>query len=295
MFSGSKPVQDVILKYLKKLTQKELISQISLLSTFKRVPAAKDIGKKYLDRLTNQELYTTKNLILLGQLTKSINERGFRVFYNEESSKKAELIIRLKKGFEQTTAKQYADYIFVTGDLDKYYRAAIRGESVDWTAVERMFKEKLASDFVDENVLRVRVATLNVLKDENSEYWSEYIKRNIELISKYGTDTTRPEYDAILLNNFIFNGILTHSKQVANCNWFEMDGGVIRRNPNNANHIDTYANLLYKAGDKKVKRSSGKRKLSRLQKIQDMHLGSIERNLKSMKNNDPTWTTGFDN
>ncbi len=61
-------------------------------------------------------------------------------------------------------------------------------------------------------------------------------------------DTTNLFIESIDINNFAYDAIFKHSTNPEHIKiglkWME---GVIRRNPE-PNHIDTYANLLYKSG-----------------------------------------------
>ncbi len=100
-------MQQVIFSYLRGLNNQQLKERISLLQQLQNEPEAKEIGTKYLNSLPKNELYTPDNLILLGQFTKSINEPGFQVFYNKESAKKVEAIIRQKKDYEKAKSKGF--------------------------------------------------------------------------------------------------------------------------------------------------------------------------------------------
>ncbi len=166
----------------------------------------------------------------------------------------------------------------MSGDLSNYYFAAIKGEQVNWEKVANTFKGKLSSEFVHENVLRTRVNALKALIRNSDQYWSEYIKYNIELIDKYGTDTTNKFADAIDINNFVFDAIFYHSTDPAHfkiaLKWME---GVLRRNPEEPNHIDTYANLLYKAGQKQVAIEWQEKAVDMAKKTQSIFLNNLKR------------------
>ncbi len=143
---------------------------------------------------------------------------------------------------------------------------------------------------MEENVLRVRVKSLEVLKNKEEQYWPDYIKYNIKLIEKYGTDTTNTFVDATLLNNFVFDGIFMHSDDSSQftigLRWME---GVLRRNPNYPNHIDTYANLLYKAGRREEAIQWQEKAVKIAIETKDMFLDNIQNNLVKMKKNEQTW------
>ncbi len=108
-FFGSDEVKGLMLKYLAGLRPGQLKQKSPLVKMFGSDTAAKKIVAKYLNNLSQKELYTSDNLILLGRFTKSIDEPGFKVFYNEKSGKKAEAIIRKKEGYENVRAKDFAN------------------------------------------------------------------------------------------------------------------------------------------------------------------------------------------
>ncbi len=56
--------------------------------------------------------------------------------------------------------------------------------------------------------------------------------------------------------------------------------GVLRRNPDQPNHMDTYANLLYKAGRKKEAMQWQERAIDIAKKTKSDFLENLERNLK---------------
>ncbi len=65
--------------------------------------------------------------------------------------------------------------------------------------------------------------------------------------------------------------------------------GVLRRNPNNENHMDTYANLLYKAGKVKEAIAWQEKALGIAKKTQSIYIENLEKNLTRMKSGVPTW------
>ncbi len=155
----------------------------------------------------------------------------------------------------------------------------------------RKYKDKLRPEFIDENILTARVQALRILTRTDDKKWPEYIKYNIELIERYGTDTTNSYVDATVINNFVFNGIFLHGNDPEHyekgLRWME---GVIRRNPKEANHIDTYANLLYKAGNNTEAIEWQTKAVELAKETQSIFLENLEKNLEKMKKGEPTWT-----
>ncbi len=249
-FKESKVVQDVVLNYLDQLSMTQLKVNMPLLEQFSDVQKAKEIGSKYLSKLSKCEFYTAENLILLSKFTNSVDDPGFQVFYDSNSAKTVEAIIRKKRGYENADAKKIAGDIFVTGNLSKDFFESQNPESFDWDNVAMKYKGKFDDEFLNKNILNARVQALKILTSANEKFWPDYIKYNIQLCEKYGLDTSSAFVDANYTNNFVYDGIFMHSRPLQisiGLKWME---GVVRRNPNEANLLDTYANLLYKGGMK---------------------------------------------
>ncbi len=110
--------------------------------------------------------------------------------------------------------------------------------------------------------------------------------------------TTDAFSDAILLNNFVWDGIFMHSTDPAQfaigLKWME---GVLRRNPTVPNHIDTYANLLYKAGHKLQAIQWEEKALTMAKEAKEDYgyIDNIGKNLERMKRNEPTWEINTSN
>ncbi len=160
-------------------------------------------------------MYTTGNLILLGNFTKSIHEPGFLVFYNPVTNSKADQLIKLDEENKYFGANEYANYIFSSSELAKFGNAALKGEAVDWTGMEKEYEKTLRKDFVHRNILDVRVQVLSRLARTDDKYIPDLIKYNIELIDTYGIDTTNGYLETTAINNFVFNDIFYHSNDPA--------------------------------------------------------------------------------
>ncbi len=102
--------------------------------------------------------------------------------------------------------------------------------------------------FVRENVLKTKVNLLEQKVKSSDFYWDDYIDTKISLYKEFGIDTTNRYVDALGVNNFVYDAIFKHSNNPKHfaiaTKWMV---GVIRRNPGEANYLDTYANILYKS------------------------------------------------
>ncbi len=170
-----------------------------------------------------------------------------------------------------------------------YFNAAVRGEEVYWEQIAKKYKTKLDAKFVDENILRARVNALGVVVKTNGLYWKEYIDLGIKLVKNYGTDTVSSFatfWDAQNINNFVFEAIFFHSDDPVHLKeGLNMMEGVIRRNPTHANNIDTYANLLYKAGQREeaIKWQEKGTAIVEFHKEFNVYTSALKENLEKMK------------
>ncbi len=175
--------------------------------------------------------------------------------------------------------------------MNRDYFGSGNKEKFDWDAVAIKYAGKLNREFIEENILRARVQALRMLTETNNKYWSDYIKYNIKLIDVYGTDTTNAFVDANIVNNFVWDIFIHSSDSHQLAFGLKLSEGVIRRNPNQPNNIDTYANLLYKMVEK-LRLYNGLIGQLTLRDLQEMILVGLtifRKNLNRITNDEPTW------
>ncbi len=112
----------------------------------------------------------------------------------------------------------------------------------------KLFEADLIYECSRRNVLRAKEKWYLYRTDKYDADWDKYIKYAIQRIEKYGMDTA-DVWEDNNINGVAWDGIFLHSNnrrqlKVA-IGWMKE---VVRRNPGQANYIDTYANLLYKRG-----------------------------------------------
>lgn len=287
-FSTVPSIHDPVLQYLRGLRRDELSNQLSLLTVFKEDPAAKAIANNYINSLKKGKIYTKENLIFIQQFTLSSKDIGFKIF--RENSARIDKVMG---------SKDYANLIvgnvIIREEYDSLYKAAIKSatDNVPWDAIAKTVKTKYGDAMAQRVELQVRSSLYKILAEKTNNYWSEYIKYNIAKLEKNGYDTTHPQVqflDVMQINNFVFSAIFYHSNDTQQMKkglqWME---GVLRRNPKEANNIDTYANLLYKLGKKEEAIQWEEKALQVAAGNMDWVIPSLQANLKKMKNGEPTW------
>jgi hypothetical protein len=201
-------------------------------------------------------------------------------------------------GRERVYDKKYAqiivDNIITKEEITPYWKGALKGESVPWGVITRNIRRKYNSAYAERNVLHAKVSLFKYFAEKFDKDWKEYIDCNIQLIEKYGTDTTSGFLDVSIINNFCWSAILFHAnnkKQVqTGIKWME---GVVRRGPLEDARWDTYANLLFKGGKTEEALLCEEKALKIAEEKKD------ERNSKTyfqtiakMKRGEPTWVKG---
>jgi thioredoxin-related protein len=279
-------VKELVLNYLNSLHNSALKKYLSLLYRFASDRKAKEIANKYIWTLPTDDLYTKETLQLLATFTHSTKDTGFQIFYKQ--SEKVNKAIG-SSDYAQTAVAN----IIMKEEYDQYWNHAIETESdnIPWTNVFNKVRNKYGKSMAEEIDLLVKVSLYEYLAQKKNKNWSEYIKYNISKIERFGTDTTNAFVDATVLNNFAYSAIFLHSDDPKEVNkaikWME---DVIRRNPKDANHIDTYANLLYKSGRVNEAINWQERAIqTAIEQKQDWDLKSLQNNHSKMKKGEATW------
>jgi thioredoxin-related protein len=283
-FKAVPTLRDLVLNYLKSASNSEVKKQLNVLRLFKKDSLAKPIADKYIKALSTIEIYTKINLQFIGEFTKSSKDRGFNLFYT--TGKKVDAIMGVK-GY----ANGLVCYVIDLEEVSPFMIRAEKDDNVPWMDIVKAIEKKYNKQYADEIVLDAKVRFYEYLAKRYNKNWPEYIKYNIEKIERFGTDTTNSMVDATALNNFVFDAIFYYSTDTSEMNiglkWME---GVLRRNPKEANNIDTYANLLYKIGriEEAIQWQEKALMIAKEEK-QDYAISSIEQNLLKMKQGIATW------
>lgn len=285
-FNTVETVQDIVFRYFEVLNNMEIRGFLKVLRIFKKVPKAKEIADNYLNSLSEQERMSKNNLQVLADFTTSSKDHGFHIFYNQNQS------IDSIMG-----SKNYAKHVVLRvinkEEVEPYWDDAVKTGEAPWDKISDEIRKKYNKDYSEELILNAKVALYGGYAEKFDKHWDKYIKYYIEKVEKFGTDTTSGFEDATSINNFVFRAIFYHSIKSDEINtglrWME---GVIRRNPKDGNLIDTYANLLYKAGrSEEAIRWQEKAVVIAIEENESAALiKGLQDNLRKMKKNIPTWT-----
>lgn len=211
----------------KNLNQNELANSI-----------AQDYLKNYLYKLKEEDLCASKDHILfITSFIQSSKEKGFGLFY-KYGGKIDKLMGH--KGY----AQHVVDYVISKEEIDaKLFRDnQPLMENPDWNKMQAIIKRKYSQTHADRTIMDGQLRWYRYKND-----WDNLAKYNILKIEKYGLDTT--VWGAVDLNNMIWNVIFKHSndKNIISkgIEWAEL---LVKKDSTSKDWLDTYANLLYKAG-----------------------------------------------
>ncbi len=138
------------------------------------------------------------------------------------------------------------DYIITKVEIEPIINITVKGKDPNWRKCTNNIKEKYTRTYAEKIVLAAKIYWYR-----QQEHWKKYVKYSFEQIEKSGIDSTNLLNDGFL-NNMVWEGIFLHNsnKKTLDKGLVLMEG-IIRRNPTVLTYFDTYANLLYKAGDTK--------------------------------------------
>lgn len=245
---------------------------------------AKTYKHRYYDR---QEVKTALNPSILPFLANfyqlfSSNEPLIRLFYTNP-----ELSDSLLK--QPGISRNWSDF-YIGRDLIEPalapYKSFKNGMNPDWRSLEKKVLRKYDSKTAKRIILNQQLFFYHRKKD-----WENIVKYEIEKIELNGLDTAG--LGKTMLNNLIFNVIFQHTTNPVYLNkaigYMEQ---LLRSEPNRDTWIDTYANLLYKSGQKEKALVQQEKAIAIAKgKTNYPYLEDYINTLGKMKANQPTWDT----
>jgi hypothetical protein len=278
----------LVIEYLFTLAQSQLGKNLPLLAIFKDDSKAKLIADRYINGLNDKAMYLKQNISLLADFTRKSDDKGFDFFYRH--SKQIDKIMNSKD-----FALSLVLNVIVDEEYNKFFSQAIKNQTdnIPWQKIFQSIKQKYNEAIAERLNISLKQQLYGNLAQKQDKYWSPYIDYYIMDVERYELDTTVQNgfRDATMLNNFVYNVIFFNSNNsnhiATGLKWME---GVLRRNPDDCNSMDTYANLLYKANrvseaifwqEKAVKTA--------INQNNKWKLPSFQAKLEKMKRGEPTW------
>lgn len=226
---------------------------------------AKKISDDYLS--TQKDLYTKENLTLLKQFTQTSKDKGFKVM--SENPEKVDAV--LGKGEANKVVK---NIVLKEEVMPKVFRRD--GAAPDWTGLEINLKTKYPSQ-ANEVLLYTKVIYSQQKRD-----WKNFGTAVSDYMKSYGTDAT-PEQ----MNQFAWTVFENCDDMTCVTNALEWSKQSFAKN-NSHMFMDTYANLLYKAGKKK-EAIEWETKAMSLAKANKEDASEYQTTLDKMNKGEKTW------
>lgn len=171
--------------------------------------------------------------------------------------------------------------------INPYLVDSINKNRIKWNKIQRKISNQFNSTWAEKSILNEKLKWYTTKKN-----WEKVIECQIQLVDINGLDTA--ETGKYLTNNMIYNTFFKHSKSQKHLlkalEWMKV---IINSVPNDAECIDTYANLLYKTGQTSEAISWEKKALSiekSLAYSENREANKyFEETVSRMENNIPTW------
>jgi thioredoxin-related protein len=241
----------VLEKYKKgTLPDYAIPSLITELERAEETTVAKETAQKYTNdyllKLPDTLLFSRYNMKLIGNYLQSSADHAFALFYKRKTE------------VDKAVAKGYADQIvggIITKEeiypkiwADNKRTIPIKNDP-DWAAIAENIKEKYNAAYADMTLTDPQIDFYNATKN-----WTKLVDVEMHKVETSAFDSAGKLIPAWAnpLNNITFNYFFTYStnkniiKKAAN--WQKM---VIDLHPTEPDYLDTYANLLYKIGERK--------------------------------------------
>jgi len=233
---------------------------------------AYEIASAYIDKLQDDQLYTKDNVLFIADFTRRSKDRGFGLFYYHWD--KVIGFIENKKFRDDLI-----DRIIASEEIQPNIKdAKLKGNKPNWNSIMENVTRKYNKTFAERSILKVKLG-LYFGKDRK-----EFANSIYYYTVKY-EDTTNfktPISIKTICTNawYIFEGSTDRGQLSSALSWMKK---IIKDNPN-ASNIDTYANLLYKLGNKDAA-IIWQEKAAKI----DPSDKEVEIALMKMKKNENTW------
>jgi thioredoxin-related protein len=242
----------------------------------------------YLQSLGKDKLYTKENIEFIASTISRSSQPPFRMFYPNASA--VDNVMK-KAGY----AREVVDRVIFKEKANPFLSAAEGKPEPDWSILYNSIAKDYKGDYADRIVLDAKMRWYwfyeNVLK---------YATTLNDKMEKYGSDTTIKGEDFKLNNQafLIWEKINDVAELKRIIGWM---AGVVRRGEKATDYyieywplyIDTYANLLYKAGETQEALKWQELAVTKARElaIDKSDLKTLEGNLEMMKKGTPTWPT----
>ena len=249
------------------------------------------IAADYMGRLKKEEVYTKENIQFARDFTRSSTGKSFDLFYRHADKVNAVM-------GQSDYAQDFVRYIIASEEVDPILSpsdGSAGPAAPDWNAISAAITHKYGAEYADRVIATAKVGWYKSKKEAPPDY----IQSLIAVVERYlakEPDLTDYMPTALNVNNPAW-AIFEHSHDKAELTtaaaWMAR---VVNANPkedlNRAFYLDTFANLIYKAGRKAdaIKYEEEALKIATgIKQWSERKVGLYESVVGKMKKGEPTW------
>lgn len=265
----------IALKYLGSLNMKDISKKenIELLMAFASNVSIQQFTASYLNTLTLSQLLTEQIIDLMPRFLNSSSDFAFKFFYR--NYEKVDEVKNAKMEYKTWFSKSFVGSIIYNEEVNPALENSKKdGRMPNWQKIKETILKKYNQEYAD------RLTILGKMKwYAMNKKMEEFTKYTVQYMDAFGKSY---EFDWGY-NHYawtVFKYSNDPQKLERALSW---SNRAISMNPT-ANHMDTYANILYKIGKKSL--------AVRWEEIAaqlDATDGDIQANLNKMKLGEPTW------
>ncbi|HWW42233.1 thioredoxin family protein [Pedobacter sp.] len=272
------------------LDEKSLLNLAFTANNYKQDSLAKEIAKsykqKYIDTKSPAQVINPRMidfLVLFNEFFPLKDNFNRFIYVNQDTADK----LFKSPGF----SKRYIDFL-ITRDMFSSVTDAkgkIINEHPNWNEIEEKITNAYDKTTAHRIILAEKISFYSQKKDYNTQ-----AKYEFDQIEFRGIDTT-DEMSLRAVNDMIYTAIFQKPvSQVILEKAISYMQFILKQKPDNYHYIDTYANILYKAGYKKKAIEEQQKAVNLVKKDRNEDANSIlsyEATVRQMKEGKPTWTT----
>jgi len=235
--------------YLNHLPNQELRKNgnMQLMMSFKTAPKVHDLAKKYISNFSKEKKYSFETINFTTTFTEKASDKSFDLFFKHPQM--VDKIVK-QKGY----ASRVVDFIIIKNDINPLVSTTKEGEIPKFDSIYQVVKTKFGIAYADRTILKAKLAFYKYRAKKYNTDWETYLNLAIKHEKKYGMDTIS-FWGRRNLNDLAYNDVFFHSSNIEQLNsaigWMK---AVVNNKEgkeytsSDYGYIDTYANLLYKAG-----------------------------------------------
>ncbi|WP_419788732.1 thioredoxin fold domain-containing protein [Mucilaginibacter sp. X4EP1] len=242
---GKQPkVRELALNYITHLRIDEFAEEnnLAFIARFNKEPEIKKLAKDYISGLSENQLLTKSVIQFVYAFIQVPADKGFSLFYSYSTKIDS---VMANKDYAQGTIELIVNKTEFSPLLAV---AKEKTEEPDWTTIFAEISKKYDPSLAERIITDGKVDWYSYLVKTKKEdkYWPELIDSKIQQV-EHVWDFKR---DAFYVNNIAWLYIFLHStdpKQLDTAiRWLKV---IVEEDPGNGDNLDTYACLLYKAGN----------------------------------------------